>query len=100
MGQRFEFSCEGCGYRAEVSGGGDAGYLVVTKTMTCLACKQVMDVVVGESHPGPLGSDIDIFGLCPRCRGRKVTAWEKDRPCPKCGGKMAKMKTGRVLFWD
>jgi len=100
MGQLFEFGCEHCGYQAEVSGGEDAGYLIITQTMTCLDCERVVDVVVGESHPGSLGSDIDIVGRCPRCRGRQVVPWGKSRPCPKCGGTMKKLDTGRVCFWD
>ncbi len=100
MGRLFEFGCEHCGYQAEVSGGEDAGYLIVTRTMICLDCKEVVDVVVGESHPGSLGSDIDIVGRCLRCRGRQVVPWPQSRPCPKCGRRMNKLDTGRVCFWD
>jgi Zn finger protein HypA/HybF involved in hydrogenase expression len=59
-----------------------------------------VDVVVGESHPGSLGSDIDIVGRCLRCRGRQVVPWPQSRPCPKCGRRMNKLDTGRVCFWD
>ncbi len=100
MGRLYEFGCEQCGYQAEVSGGEDAGCLVVTRTMTCLDCKRVVDVVVGESHPGSLGSDIDILGQCPRCRGRRSVPWGQSRVCPKCGGAMKKLDTGRVCYWD
>jgi hypothetical protein len=100
MGRLFEFGCEHCGYQAEVSGGEDAGTLIVTQTMTCLDCKRVVDVVVGESHPGSLGSDIDIVGRCPRCRGRQVVPWPQSRPCPRFGGTMKKLDTGQVCFWD
>lgn len=83
MGRLYEFKCEECGYQAEVSGGEDAGWLVVTRSMTCLDCRRVVDVVVGESHPGSLGSDAHILGRCPRCRGRRVVPWGKSRPCPR-----------------
>jgi hypothetical protein len=100
MGRLYEFGCEKCGYQAEVSGGEDAGWLIVTRTMTCLDCKRVVDVVVGESHPGSLGSDIHILGRYPRCRSKQVIPWGKSRPCPKCGGVMKKLDTGRVCYWN
>jgi DNA-directed RNA polymerase subunit RPC12/RpoP len=97
VGELFAVRCPDCGYQAEISGGVDAGDLVITRTMVCLNCKQVVDVVVGESHPGSAGSDTD-FGRCPRCRGRKVVPWRKDRPCPKCGKRMTKGRS--VCLWD
>jgi hypothetical protein len=100
MGRLYEFGCDTCGYQAEVSGGEDAGYLIVTQTMSCLDCKRLVDVVVREAHPGSLGSDAHIVGCCPRCRGRRVVPWDKNRLCPRCGGTMKKLDTGRVCFWD
>jgi|UniRef100_A0A7C3WLQ0 uncharacterized paraquat-inducible protein A len=99
MGQLFEFGCDNCGYQAEVSGGEDAGYLIVTRTMICLDCKEVVDVVVGESQQGSWGSDTKLH-CCPRCRGLRVVPWPKSRPCPRCGGTMKKLDTRRVCFWD
>lgn len=100
MGRLYEFGCGQCGYQAEVSGGEDAGFLLVTRTMTCLDCKEVVDVVVGESQPGSLGSDIHILGRCPLCRHLRVVPWPNSRPRPKCGGTIKKLDTGRVVFWD
>jgi hypothetical protein len=100
MGRLFEFGCEQGGYRAEVSGGEDAGYLIVTQTMTCLDCKRLVDVVEGESHHGSLVSDIHTFGRCPRFRGRRVIPWHRSRPCPRCAVRMKKLDTRRVCFWD
>jgi hypothetical protein len=100
MGRLFEFGCGQCGYRAEVSGGEDAGFIVITQTMTCLDCKRVVDVVAGESHPGSLGSDTHILGRCPRCRGCRVIPWPQTRPCPRCGGNMKKRYAEPVCFWD
>ncbi len=51
MGRLYEFGCEQCGYQAEVSGGEDAGWLIVTQPMTGHVCKDVVDVEVQPVYP-------------------------------------------------
>jgi len=99
MGRLYEFGCDQCGYQAEVSGGEDAGWLVVTWTMTRLDCKEVVDVEVGPSHLDSEMNKAD-FGRCPRCRGHRVVPWDKNRLCPRCGSAMKKLDTGRVCYCD
>lgn len=99
MGRLFEFGCDKCGYQAEVSGGDDAGFIVITQTMTCLDCKEVVDVEVSPFYPDSEINRAD-FGRCPLCRGHQVFPWPKSRPCPKWGETMKKLDTGRVCFWD
>ena len=98
IGQQFEFACPNCKYRATVSGGKDCGIIIETQTMTCNACQEVVDVMVGftttSSHPKREKS----FGHCPRCNSVDVTPWGKAHPCPKCGNEMTKGRWS--LFWD
>jgi hypothetical protein len=44
MGQRFEFECKQCGYRAEVSDGKDSGMCSVVETMICSECRRAVEV--------------------------------------------------------
>jgi hypothetical protein len=101
MGGIFEFTCGKCGYRAEVSGRPDCGFVAMTETMVCRHCEELVDVLVGftpEAEDMPEAPDKRKIGLCPQCRCKDVVAWEKSRPCPKCGGRM---KQGdMILLWD
>lgn len=102
MGIWFEFACRDCGYRARVSGGEDMGMIAVTRTMTCLACRELVDVVVGrEGRVGPTGDpDFDAaLGRCGRCEGTDLAPWAEGDPCPKCGGTMERDPDSFVL-WD
>jgi hypothetical protein len=65
MGRLFEFGCEQCGYQAEVSGGEDAGWLILTQTMTCLDCKRVVDVVAGNRTPVPSAAILTSWAAAP-----------------------------------
>jgi len=47
MGKTYLFECEHCGYRAAVSGGGDAGELVKVQTARCRDCRILFDAVTG-----------------------------------------------------
>ena len=49
MGSWQLLECEFCRYRAEVSGGDDAGMLVSTTTVACETCAELYDVVT-ERH--------------------------------------------------
>jgi predicted nucleic-acid-binding Zn-ribbon protein len=117
MGALAKFTCPGCGYAAEVSGGPDTGMLVRTQTMICLGCRELVDVETGPSlslEPPPLKRR-----RCPRCRSRRFEPWGRaddhepdwslaDRSpevpatarfnCPKCGETM--VEGAVVTLWD
>jgi hypothetical protein len=86
MGRLFEFGCEQCGYQAEVSGGEDAGWLILTQTMTCLNCKRVVDVTVGESHPGSLRKRYSHLGPLPPLPGPPGDTLAQNSPLPQVRG--------------
>ena len=101
MGSSFEFKCDKCGYSACVSGGPDRGMVAYVETMVCLDCKELVDVLVAiEGRDGPVRdpSREEDFDRCPQCGGKSVTSWPKGRPCPKCGGPVARGE--EVLHWD
>ena len=80
MGSWIEFTCENCGYRAEVSGGKDYGMVAVVQTMICRSCGQLVDMqLIGRcGSDGPTGDpdyDKDL-GVCPECRGNDVSVWQ------------------------
>jgi len=101
MGRCFEFTCEKCGYSAEVSGGKDRGMVAVVQTMICNSCNDLVDVLIGQCEDeGPTGEpdyDKDL-GICPKCRGKDVVAWERSGPCPKCDGRM--IEGDATVLWD
>jgi hypothetical protein len=101
MGSQSEFTCEKCGYQAEVSGRKDFGMVAVVQTMICESCCQLVDVLIGRSgEEGPTGdADYDRdLGVCPECRGNQVSAWSTSRPCPKCEGRM--IEGEMTCLWD
>ena len=56
MGSQFEFTCDGCGYRADVAGEKDEGMMAVFQTMTCHDSKNLVDVLIGQyGEEGPIG---------------------------------------------
>lgn len=69
MGYEFSFGCNNCVYGAFVSGGKGFGFVDVVQTMVC--------------HD---------------CHGKKVSVWEKSRPCPKCVAMMIKGEL--VELWN
>lgn len=96
MGTTHCFSCPGCGYNAEVSGGDDYGFSVAVTTVRCDFCKIIQDIVVSES-PGDKQSYKAISELrCPIC-GNTIKRWTR-RKCPRCNMKMN--QDGEVLLWD
>ena len=44
MGCRYTFQCPACGYKAEVSGEGDAGFFAETTTIVCHDCRELLDI--------------------------------------------------------
>ena len=101
MGSQSEFKCDKCGYIAHVSGGPDRGMVAFVETMVCADCKELVDVLVAIEGPdGPVKdpSRAEDFDRCPECRGKSVTSWPKERPCPKCGGHVSQGE--EFLLWD
>jgi len=98
MGQHHQFRCEACGYEAEVSGGEDCGFSVVTQTITCTKCKELVDVVVSERPGDPKIPRLPL--RCPRAKKVKhpVQPWTAGGPCPRCGTKMR--DEGLRVLWD
>jgi predicted RNA-binding Zn-ribbon protein involved in translation (DUF1610 family) len=117
VGALIEFSCPGCGYAAEVSGGPDMGMLVATQTMICFGCRTLVDVTTGPSLS--LQPPTAKRRRCPRCRSRRFEPWgriddpETDWPltdrspgvpaearfdCPNCGETMTQGEV--VASWD
>ena len=101
MGTWFAFTCPGCGYRAEASGGRDIGMLAVVQTSTCGSCRELVDVVIGYyGQDGPTGDpeqDREL-GRCPDCGSAAVIPWPERQPCPKCGNAME--QGGLIALWD
>lgn len=80
MGVINRVACS-CGYSALVSAQRDAGKRSVSETVTCLDCRELVDVmvaVIGSDDPTPLRR-------CPRCRGERLAAWAAGGDCPRCG---------------
>lgn len=101
MGSLIAFTCDACGYAAQVAGGKDRGMVAVVETMTCGDCRGLVDVLIGEfGHEASTDDqerDEDL-GVCPSCRSSQVVPWSKSRPCPRCGSSMTKGE--RVASWD
>ena len=101
MGAYYIFTCPGCDYKAEVSGGKDRGFFTLIQTMTCMDCSILIDVKVGHyEQDRETGKDIFVpeNGKCPECLGSNIVAWEKERPCPKCDGTMEQGDESAI--WD
>jgi hypothetical protein len=47
MGCRYRFHCPDCGYKADISRGGDGGFVAGTTTIVCLDCRGLFDIVTG-----------------------------------------------------
>jgi DNA-directed RNA polymerase subunit RPC12/RpoP len=77
-----EHVCQNCDYKAMVAGGDSALFAGPITTISCLACKELMDVPYGTFD----GKKLKI--RCDRSPTHKWVRWETGGPCPKCGGKM------------
>ncbi len=97
MGMLRPYKCGSCGYRAEVSGGDDAGMVVTTTTISCGVCRKLYDVVVrrvDESEPVPKEPK------CPQSATHPVSIWKDEGPCPQCGEPLGLDPDGLVTLWD
>ena len=92
-----------CAYAATVSAGRDFGMVYYVETMICRGCRELVDVLIGvHGCEGPTGNqrfDRELY-ICHLCRGKKITVWPDDQPCPKCGSGMVIDKDSSPLLWD
>lgn len=98
MGTHYLFSCDACGYEANVSGGDDAGFFCLTTTIVCEACRKLYDVVTLENPGSPPEERRSVKIACPESGGHKVKRWRSPRLCPKCGAKMRRGE--QSICWD
>ena len=95
MGERFQFICRNCGYKALVSGREDCGYGCTTVTVACEKCGELYDIATeyfDEPEKNP------PVRRCPRRAAHQIHAWVAGDPCPHCGGAMHKGIL--VELWD
>lgn len=99
MGTMYRFWCPGCRYRAQVSGGDDAGLLVRTTTISCDDCHKLYDietrkvVVTAQTR-----IDRSYPVQCPKDPRHTVHLWRHPGPCPRCGETMEQGEM--VMLWD
>jgi hypothetical protein len=96
MGALFAFRCPDCGYRAEVSGGDDAGMIASTTTVTCSECRKLYDITTGW-HAETAHRKQPKF-RCPKGADHHIERWKAGGPCPVCGAAMR--NDGETLLWD
>ena len=111
MGQSRTYICNICGYSVESSGGHDIGMMAVIDTYICTDCKEIVEVLVGQYGetfiPDPItgevtqNKDFDYY-KCPECKsGTHLVLWNKrNKPCPKCDGRMKVDPFGPFTDWD
>ena len=100
MGTSKEYICSSCHYKAIVCGGQDAGMIGTVETYLCHKCKRLSDVLVwsAQDFPGIIPED-EL--KCYECKSKTIEIWDtKNRPCPKCGGKMEVNQWGIEKLWD
>lgn len=103
MGTHCTFTCCGCGYAEDISGGEDLGMFARTRTAVCPACRRLVDVVVAfnESHLSRYPEERGKLDRCPHCGGTELALLAESPEaiaCPRCGKPMRK---GAIsAFWD
>ena len=98
MGATYTYTCQSCGYSANVSGGPDVGFVVKTQTGFCSTCNELIDYVTEVCHPdGDSEKDV-VLGACHKCRTPVEQNWHDGDACPRCGGAFGE----RSLYenWD
>lgn len=96
MGVLQGFACSACDYGAMVAGGDSLTMSCVTRTVSCISCRELLDVVTRSfelgNFPPPSAERDDVAPeaplQCPEGMSHEVTAWEKGGPCPRCGKPM------------
>ncbi len=99
MGTTRGLLCLSCGYKADVSGGPDAGLYSVTHTVVCRQCRELYDVVACDLRK-PIAERADFVVRCPRSKKHLVEEWEFPGDCPRCGARMQEDPEGIVCDWD
>jgi len=101
MGQTRDHVCSACGYRANVSGGPDAGEMCETLTVVCQQCRALYDVVTAEhGRDAAPPNRNSVKPSCPKSASHVVKPWKKKDRCPKCGGSMKIDPEGEHILWD
>lgn len=104
MGTQFEFKCQQCDYQANVSGGEDFGFVLITQTVFCFDCDELCDMVTGfrgveQMSPHDKAElNFERIGRCPKSHGEELAAWDEGDPCPKCNGEV--VRTRVIMDWD
>lgn len=112
MGKSSTYKCSKCNYKVQTSAGLDYGFIAVVDTYTCLKCRNIVDVTVGEygevitkeeiqKYPDKINPDLNYY-KCPMCGDDSaLVKWSKrKRPCPRCGGRMDIDPKGESVLWD
>lgn len=112
MGHVKTYGCNHCSYSVLTSAGLDWGMFAVTDTYICRSCIDLVEVTVGkygkvikkQDIPKATANDeFDItYYVCPKCGSDKhLIKWSvKNRPCPKCTGRMFEDPEGESMLWD
>ena len=112
MGTAYGHICNKCGYRVTTSGGLAYGMFAATDTYICKSCREIVDVSVGTygktiSKENTLkksteGDDDFEYYVCPVCGSDKhLEIWNtKEKPCPRCDGKMSRSGRLDFIMWD
>lgn len=87
MGSTYTYTCTGCGYSANVSGGRDVGFVVKSQTGFCTTCNELVDYVT-EICDGEIEKCV-VIGACHNCNAQVTQDWNESDPCPRCGGKFS-----------
>ena len=101
MGETRDHVCSACGYRANITGGPDAGERCQTLTVVCQQCRALYDVVTAEhdcSAAPPKWNP--VTPACPKSASHVVNPWKRKDPCPRCGGSMKIDSKGQYVLWD
>lgn len=100
MGCLVQYDCTNpaCGYTVQFSAGVEEGFLVVVRSMTCLDCRELVDVVIGERRKKFEPDPVDP--KCPECKSRNLKKFHAGRSrCPKCRSRL-KENQEYFGFWD
>ena len=89
MGSLVQYDCTNpaCGFSVQFSAGEGEGFRIKVRSMTCLDCRELVDVVIGERgktfEPDPVESQ------CPECGSKKLKTFYPGRTrCPKCRSRL------------
>jgi len=65
VGLISRFTCDSCGYEAQVSGGDDRGFSCMTTTILCKDCRELYDVETGRGTYSLPGMEKKVEPRCP-----------------------------------